>query len=108
MTEFVRVASVEDVPPGSSLCVEVGDEPVALFNCDGEIFAIGDTCTHAESSLSEGELLDGCIVECAMHGAQFDVRTGKVLCLPATIDAATYAVRIEGDAVMVSCAPVEE
>ncbi|HEV2236008.1 MAG TPA: non-heme iron oxygenase ferredoxin subunit [Ktedonobacterales bacterium] len=106
MTEFVRVASVGDVAPGSSLCVEVGDEPVALFNCGGEIFAIGDTCTHAESSLSEGELLDGCIVECAMHGAQFDVRTGKVLCLPATIDADRYAVRIEGDAIMVSRDPV--
>ena len=107
MTEYVRVASVADVPPGASLCVEVGDEPVALFNCGGEIYAIGDTCTHAESSLSEGELLDGCIVECAMHGAQFDVRTGKVLCLPATIDADTYAVRIEGDAIMVSRDPVE-
>ena len=51
MTEFVRVASVEEVPPGSSLLVEVDDEPVALFNCDGEIYAIGDTCTHAEASL---------------------------------------------------------
>jgi nitrite reductase/ring-hydroxylating ferredoxin subunit len=107
MAEFVRVASVGDVAPGSSLCVEVGDEPVALFNCDGEIFAIGDTCTHAESSLSEGELLEGCVVECAMHGAQFDVRTGKVLSFPATEDAASYAVRIEGDAIMVSRDPVE-
>jgi 3-phenylpropionate/trans-cinnamate dioxygenase ferredoxin subunit len=107
MTEFVRVASVEDVPPGTSLCVEVDDEPVALFNCDGEIYAIGDTCTHAEASLSEGELLEGCIVECPLHGAQYDVRTGKVLCFPATIDAASYAVRIDGDAIMVSCDPVE-
>ena len=76
---------------GKSICVtRVGDE----------VFAIDDTCSHAEASLSEGDV-SGFKIECWLHGAEFDLRTGEVLNLPATIALATYPVRIEANSVTV-------
>lgn len=76
---------------GKSICVtRVGDE----------VFAIDDTCTHAEASLSEGDV-SGFKIECWLHGAEFDLRTGEVITLPATIALATYPVRIEANSVTV-------
>lgn len=76
---------------GKSICVtRVGDE----------VFAIDDTCSHAEASLSEGDV-SGFKIECWLHGAEFDLRTGEVLTLPATIALATYPVRIEANSVTV-------
>ena len=76
---------------GKSICVtRVGDE----------VFAIDDTCSHAEASLSEGDV-SGFKIECWLHGAEFDLRTGAVLTLPATIALATYPVRIEANSVTV-------
>ena len=54
--EFVKVATTGEIAPGTALRVEVGDEPVAIFNLDGEFYAIGDICSHAEASLSEGDI----------------------------------------------------
>ena len=76
---------------GKSICVtRVGDE----------VFAIDDTCSHAEASLSEGDV-SGFKIECWLHGAEFDLRTGEVLTLPATIALATYPVRVEANSVTV-------
>ncbi len=90
----VRVASTADVPKESLLRVEVKDEPICLIHAeDDQFYAIGDTCTHENYSLSEGELWD-MSVECPRHGSRFDVRTGKVTGLPAVIPAKTYPVTV--------------
>lgn len=100
MAEWQTVAKVGSVKPGGVLGVSVGRKQIALFNVDGEYFATDDTCTHDFESLSGGEL-DGDQVECPAHGAMFDVKTGKVTSLPATLPLATYPVRIEGEDVQV-------
>jgi len=80
----VEVGRIEDVPPGHAARVEIGDVPVAIFNVDGEFFCIDDTCTHAEASLSDGDLdISRCAIECPLHGSAFDLRTGDPLSLPA-------------------------
>ena len=76
------------------------ERPIALFNVDDEYFAIDDTCTHDESSLADG-YVDGDIVECAWHFAKFCIRTGEALSLPATCPVATYAVKVDGDDVLI-------
>lgn len=73
---------------------------LCVTKVDGEIFAIDDTCTHAEVSLSEGER-EGHVVECFLHGARFDLRSGAVLTPPATQPVKSYPTRIEGDDVFV-------
>jgi 3-phenylpropionate/trans-cinnamate dioxygenase ferredoxin subunit len=92
---IVAVGNESDVQPGRPLRVVVGDTPIAIFDVHGELYAIGDTCTHEEFSLSDGEMVDDYTVECALHGAQFDVRTGEALCLPATGSAGSYPVWAE-------------
>ncbi len=98
--EFVRVAAIGEIAPGKALRVEIEEEPVALFNVAGTIYAIGDTCTHAEASLSEGDVFGDC-VECPLHGAEFDLKTGKARTLPAVTPVATYPVRVEGEDVLI-------
>jgi nitrite reductase/ring-hydroxylating ferredoxin subunit len=98
--EFTKVAAVGEIAPGGVLRVEVGDEPVAIFNLDGEFYAIGDTCSHEEASLSEGDVF-GDVVECPLHGAEFDIKTGAARTLPAVAPVPTFPVRVEGDAILV-------
>ena len=102
--EFVRVAAVGDIQPGKAIRVEIGDEPVAIFNVDGTLYAIGDTCSHEEASLSEGDVFGDC-VECPLHGAEFDLKTGKPRTLPAVVPVPTYPVKVEGDDVLVGAEP---
>ncbi len=97
---FVTVAKLSEVPVGAMKFVDVNGTPVALCNVEEQIFAVGNVCTHDEGPLSGG-LLDGYAVECPRHGARFDVRDGKVLCLPAAVPIPTYPVKIEGDQVKV-------
>lgn len=98
--EWVRVAVVSDVPVGAGMRIEIDDEPIAIWNVDGRFYATSDLCTHEETSLSEGDLWDETI-ECPLHGAQFNVRTGAVESLPAIFPLATYAVKVEGDELFV-------
>jgi 3-phenylpropionate/trans-cinnamate dioxygenase ferredoxin subunit len=84
VASWVEVGRIEDVPPGHAARVEIGDVPVAIFNVDGEFFCVDDTCTHAEASLSDGDLdISRCAIECPLHGSAFDLRTGDPLSLPA-------------------------
>lgn len=92
---IVEVAPESDIQPGQSACVIVDDTPIAIFNVNGEFYAIGDTCTHEDFSLSEGEVFDDATVECALHGSRFDLRTGEALSLPATGSAGSYEIWVE-------------
>ncbi len=101
MSEYVKVASVTDLPPGQMMPVEVGGELICLANVDGSFYAIADECTHVGGMLSDGELEDN-VVTCPIHFGQFDMRTGKVLQRPPREDAATYEVKVEGEDVLIA------
>lgn len=96
MSTAVKVANTSELPPGSGKLVEANGQAVALFNVDGKYFAIDDACPHADGPLNEGAL-DGNVVTCPWHGAQFDVTTGKVLCAPARSDVKSYPVTVDGE-----------
>lgn len=100
MGTFHKVAEVNDLTPGSCKGVEAGGQQIALFNIDGTFFAIGDTCTHRGGSLSNGTV-EGSTVACPLHGAEFDVKTGKNMTPPAPGEVPSYKVRIEGTQVQV-------
>lgn len=97
---FVTVARVGEIPPGGVKIVRLDEVEVAVFNVDGTYHAIEDVCTHDGGPLAEGPL-EGHVVECPRHGARFDVRTGAVLCFPATAPVPVYAVRVAGDDIQV-------
>lgn len=95
-----RLCSTGDIPLNEARRFEVNGTPVAVFHLPLGFFAIGDTCSHEESSLSEGFVEDE-VVECAKHGAQFDIATGKNQSLPATKPVPAYRVVVEGEDVYV-------
>ena len=101
MTTWTRVATSSDVTDEAAICVKVGETPVCLARSGGELYAISDVCSHADVSLSEGEVEDG-TVECWLHGSRFDLATGAPTGLPATVAVATYPVMTEGDDVFVA------
>ena len=92
---IIEVGRAEAIPPGSAMRIEVGELPIAIFNQDGTFLAIGDTCSHEDYSLADGEVGDDCAVECALHGARFDLRTGAALSLPAVRSVGSFAVWVE-------------
>ena len=101
---FVEVAVIADVPEAGSHLVEVDDVRIALFNLNGEIYAIEDRCTHDGGPLVEGTIVNGCDVKCPRHGARFDIRTGAALSMPAFAPTGTFAVRVEGDKILIQAA----
>ena len=95
------VCNVNDIEVKQALRILIDDYPVAIVKDSmGEIHAIGDTCSHADISLSEGEV-EGCAIECWGHGSQFDLRSGQPLQLPAYDPVPVFAVTIDGDDVYV-------
>ncbi len=94
--EKVKVLKLSEIVENTSNLVEVGDKKIAVFNVGGKIYAIDDTCSHAEASLSEGEVFD-CIVECPLHGAEFDLKTGEATTLPATKPVITYKTDVDDE-----------
>ena len=96
MTNIVELMPLSDLPVGSVRKVEVGDRDIALANTTEGVFAIDDMCSHAEVSLSEGEL-NGCFIECWMHGSAFDLRTGVPQSPPANLPVQTFPVIIQGE-----------
>jgi 3-phenylpropionate/trans-cinnamate dioxygenase ferredoxin subunit len=91
--DFVEIAPASELPNGERLFVDVADKPIVIFNIAGQLFAIGDVCTHDEGPLGDGNL-EGYNVVCPRHGAEFDVRTGKVMQMPAVVDIPAYPVRV--------------
>ena len=97
---YVSAAALADVPRGGVLAVEIGGESVALVRDGDDVYALRNECSHASIPLSEGDV-EGCEIECWLHGSRFDVRTGKPLNFPATEAVPTYSTQIEGATVMV-------
>ncbi|MFM9373357.1 bifunctional 3-phenylpropionate/cinnamic acid dioxygenase ferredoxin subunit [Streptomyces sp. Da 82-17] len=93
---MITVCRIDDLPPGESIVVTEGvPAPVAVFHTeDGEVYAIDDTCSHQDASLADG-FLEGCFVECPLHAAFFDLRTGKPTCAPAKFPVRTHQVSVE-------------
>jgi 3-phenylpropionate/trans-cinnamate dioxygenase ferredoxin component len=93
--DFVRVCRLDELPEVGVAAADVNGTIVAIARDDnGHVHAVNDTCTHANVSLSEGEL-DGCTLECWLHGSRFDMRTGEPSGPPATVPVAVYPVKIE-------------
>ncbi len=95
------VAKTSDLSPGEVMYVEVGNDPVALINLEGEFFAINDLCTHQDASLSDGEII-GDEIECPLHGGAFEIRTGLPANFPVVVPVETYEVKIDGETVFVA------
>ena len=95
MPEFVKVATVDEVPAGQAKLVEVNGQEIALFNLGGAFHALDNSCTHVGGPLCEGEIT-GTEVTCPWHGAVFDVTSGQVLGPPAASNVDRYNVVVEG------------
>lgn len=98
MSEFIKVANITDLPAGGMRCVTINKKRICLINLEGDFHAIDDTCSHAEASLSQGEIA-GCDVVCPLHFATFNIMTGEATGPPACEPIAVYQVRINGEAV---------
>jgi nitrite reductase/ring-hydroxylating ferredoxin subunit len=97
---FTKVGTVQEVTPGKSKQVKVGNKTIALFNVSGTIYAIDDTCPHRGAPLWEGTLTEK-EVTCPWHGARFDVTSGALLCPPAQKGVASYKVQVVGDEIQI-------
>ena len=95
MSEFITVATTDEIKPGERIIFEIGRHWIAVFNVDGKYYAIEDLCTHDDGPVAEGRL-HGFEIECPRHGACFDIRDGRVTMPPAVIPIPVYPVRVEG------------
>ena len=91
--EFLEIAPASELPDGGRLFVEIGGKPIVIFKIAGQFFSIADVCSHDDGPVGEG-LLEGYNITCPRHGAQFDIRTGKVVQMPAVVDIPAYPVRV--------------
>jgi nitrite reductase/ring-hydroxylating ferredoxin subunit len=98
--EWHAVAKASELEAEEPEFAKVGDTLVCVVRLDDGIYAINDVCTHEFAQLSEG-FVDGCEIECPLHQARFDLKTGKCTELPAEDDVASYPVKVEGDDVYV-------
>jgi 3-phenylpropionate/trans-cinnamate dioxygenase ferredoxin subunit len=97
MSEFQKVATVAEIPPGGRKSLVVDDRAILVFRIGDDFYAVEDVCSHDGQPLTDGKLL-GVEIECPRHGARFDVRTGKPMCMPAVEPIATFTVEVrEGD-----------
>jgi len=97
MPTYYPAAKFDDIPEGGGLCVQLQGKKIGLFKHQGQIYAIDDTCPHADASLSEGEIQDspsGCEVLCPLHYAAFNLKTGECTAPPADEDLTPYPIRI--------------
>lgn len=98
---YLKACALSELEENTPKRVELDGTPVSIVSTEGEVFAINDVCSHANVSLSEGEVED-CMIECWLHGSAFDLRTGKPSGLPATRPVPVYPVKIEEGDVLVS------
>ena len=99
MSDFVRVAAIGDVKPGSGMVAEINGKILAVFNVDGTYHVIDNTCVHRGGPLGEGDV-EGDVVTCPWHGWQYNVKTGACVNNPAA-KVTAYEVKVEGDDIRV-------
>lgn len=107
---MIRVCEVGEIPEGESVRVEAGPDgfPLAVFHVGGEYYAIDDTCTHQDASLADGYVEEAdCAVECPLHAACFDLRTGQPSGPPARIPVRTHEVVIDDGHLFVQLRPAD-
>ncbi len=100
MSRFIEIARIDEIAPGEAKMVEVEGKKIAIFNREGDYYAIDDTCPHARGPLSEGEV-EGEVVTCPWHGSEFNIKTGKVLGTPARRGVDSYRVQVEGSIIKI-------
>lgn len=100
MDRFVKVASLGDLSDGEMMLVDVGGDGIVIASLEGGYYAFDNECTHSYCSLSEGEL-NGEIIRCPCHGAEFDIRTGDVVNPPAVEPLQVYSVTIEENDILI-------
>jgi len=100
MPKTVKIAQTSELSPGTGKVVQADGRAIALFNVEGTFYAIDNTCTHRGGPLGEGAL-SGDTVECPLHGAHFNVKTGAVTNPPARAGVRSFPVKIEGNDVLV-------
>src|SRR5438093_13481163 len=100
---LIEVAKTTDIPEGEARRFLVDRIEVAVANLGpGRFYAVDDICSHAEASLSEGEVdVDDETIECPRHGSTFDLVTGRPRSLPATLPIATFPVKVEGETILI-------
>ena len=98
--EYHAVAKVDELGEEDVMAVFVGDEEIALYNVEGEFFATHGVCTHENVGLADG-FVEGDRIECPLHSACFEIKTGKAVNPPAEVDLKTYPVKVDGDTVYV-------
>jgi nitrite reductase/ring-hydroxylating ferredoxin subunit len=97
----IIVGKTSDISPGKMIKVSIDGRDILVANIDGKYFATDDSCTHSGSSLSEGKL-DGCVITCGWHAAEFDCKNGKFLKFPMKLrDLTSYSIVVESDSVFV-------
>ena len=101
--QYIKVAELDQIPEGSSIGIELEDGPkICIANSDGEIYAIADRCTHADFPMHNGTVHGGATIECAWHGARYDMATGRPIRLPAMKPIKTYEVKIDGNDILIA------
>lgn len=96
---WTEVAKLDDIPDEGTLPIEFQGEPVCLYNLGGQIYATHDICTHGHANLSDGFVVEGCLIECPLHQGTFDIKSGEAVGVPCTENIRTYPVKVEAGAV---------
>ena len=91
--EYLEIAPASELPSGERLFVEIAGKPIVIFNIAGQFYSIADVCSHDDGPVGEGDI-EGYNITCPRHGAEFDVRTGQVMSMPAVVDIPAYPVRV--------------
>ncbi|MFJ3315916.1 non-heme iron oxygenase ferredoxin subunit [Herbaspirillum huttiense] len=99
--QWVQAVSVEAIPEEEVIGVDVGGKEIALYRVDGQVYATDNICTHGHARLCDG-FLEGHEIECPLHQGKFDIRDGRAMCAPLTVDVRTYPIRIEEGKVFVA------
>ncbi|MEP5567902.1 MAG: non-heme iron oxygenase ferredoxin subunit [Halioglobus sp.] len=101
MSDYLQVASLSDLPQGTTQCVEIDGREVLLCHTAEGVFAVDNLCSHADARLCDGKL-KGQKILCPLHGAAFDVRDGSALTRPAVTPIASHSVQVNEDAILVA------
>ncbi len=104
--EYIAVGTVEELPEGERLIVEIDGQPIVILHINGQYYAIADVCSHDDGPVGGGAI-EGYEIICPRHGARFDIRTGKVLALPAFVDIPAYPVRVVDGQIEIGLPPAE-